>query len=223
MQGPVGTPLAGVVARHALLIRRNEMVEFIKAFVKVQAALEPAIKNSVNPHFKSKFADLTSCYEACRKILSENQIALIQQPCTSEDGSTILKTHLLHVSGQGIVGEMHVCDRTATSQQKGSALTYIRRYSLVSMVGLATEDDDGNAANEHKPKATIPPVQQKAIMPGDYVIDFGKLKGRALKDCSANELKGAYDWAVANNAKPNFQDAYLGWKQIIETGELIEK
>ncbi len=195
------------------------MVEFIKAFVKVQAALEPAIKNSVNPHFKSKFADLTSCYEACRKILSDHQIALIQQPCISEDGSTILKTHLLHVSGDGIVGEMHVCERAATSQQKGSALTYIRRYSLVSMVGLATEDDDGNAANEHKPKPLT--SQTKSSMPGDYTIDFGKLKGRSIKDCPAIELKGAYDWAVKNNAKPNFQDAYLGWMQIIETGEVI--
>lgn len=200
----------------------DNMAEFIKAFVKVQASIEPAIKNSINPHFKSKFADLTSCYEACRKILSENGFAIIQQPYIGDDGATMLRTNLMHVSGQSIAGEMHVCDRTATSQQKGSAMTYVRRYSLVSMVGLATEDDDGNSANEHKPQdglksdkkeSKIPQVPMPIVLnvPDLYKIDFGPLKGKALKDCGREAIEKALQWAIDHNAKPAFQEAALAY------------
>lgn len=199
----------------------SPLIEFTKAFVKVQAQLQPAVKNSLNPHFKSKFADLASCYEACRQVLSDNGFAVLQVPWVSEEGATMLRTHLMHVSGQSMIGEMYVCAKESTPQSRGSALSYSRRYSLVTLVGLATEDDDGNHATQSYEKPT-PKAPKKVTIPGEYVINFGKeaIKGKMIKELDKGQIETILQWCVDNNAKPEFQEAAFSYLDILTQQEV---
>lgn len=120
------------------------------ALAKAQGEIKGAAKDSTNPHFKSSYADLASVWEACRAALSKNGLSVIQTPDTTADG-VFLYTTLAHSSGQWIRGVMPVRPVQDTPQGLGSALTYARRYSLASMVGVAPEDDDGNAASAGTP------------------------------------------------------------------------
>lgn len=120
------------------------------ALSKAQGEMKGAAKDSTNPHFKSKYAGLSSIWDACREQLHKNEIAVVQSPEIAE-GRMVLRTMLIHSSGETIEGFLPIqVAANATSQQVGSAITYARRYSLASMVGVAPaeDDDDGNAASE---------------------------------------------------------------------------
>ena len=123
------------------------------AFVKAQRAFGPALKTSTNPHFKSKYADLSNCVEAVIEALNANGIGLMQRTYDSKDG-VMVETVFVHESGEVMeCGLLHVPASKQDPQGYGSALTYARRYSLLAATGLAPEDDDGNAAVAAKPTA----------------------------------------------------------------------
>lgn len=117
------------------------------ALVKAQAAMLPLIKDSNNPFFKSKYADLKAVTAACYPALQENGISIIQgvDEC---DGVIDVKTRLLHSSGEWIETSCPVGIEKSNAQGYGSAITYGRRYALQAAVGIAPEDDDGNAASK---------------------------------------------------------------------------
>jgi hypothetical protein len=120
------------------------------ALVKAQKAFGPAIKASSNPHFKSKYADLSMCVEAVIDALNDNGIALIQ-PTHECDNGVLVETLFIHESGETFsAGKLHVPAVKHDPQGYGSALTYARRYSLMAACGIAPEDDDGNAASAPK-------------------------------------------------------------------------
>ena len=124
--------------------------EISAALAKAQGQIENAIKDSSNPFFKSKYADLTSVWAACRKQLSENGVSVIQSPEESSHGISVV-TMLCHSSGQWIRSKYSMpCDSSKlTPQVIGSAITYARRYALSAMVGIAPhDDDDGNEASK---------------------------------------------------------------------------
>ena len=116
------------------------------ALVKAQREMKGAKKDSENSFFKSKYADLGSVWEACHEALSANGIAVVQSPAF-RDGHFFLTTTLLHSSGQTISGDYLIKPVKDDPQAYGSAYTYARRYSLAAMVGVISEDDDGNAAS----------------------------------------------------------------------------
>lgn len=120
------------------------------ALAKAQGEITGALKDSANPFFKSKYADLASCWDACRDALSKNGIAVIQVPENSETG-IVLHTTLAHSSGQWIRGSLEVHPADSKPQSVGSALTYARRYALTAFVGVAQVDDDGNAGSGKHP------------------------------------------------------------------------
>jgi len=131
------------------------------ALVKVQAAIKPAVKSSANPFFKSKYADLGEVWNACREALTANGIAVVQ----GGDGDC-LQTTLLHTSGQWISGSFRLMAIKPDPQAMGSAITYMRRYSLASMVGVQAEDDDGEAAMARGAgSASTPPATGAATVP----------------------------------------------------------
>ena len=139
----------------------TELKDLAAAMAKVQAVLKPALKDSNNPFFKSKYADLQSCWNACRDALTQNGLSVIQTFRESATGECVtVSTTLLHASGQWISGDLTVKPAKADPQGMGSAATYARRYSLAAIVGLvADEDDDGNAATHAastKQPATLP-------------------------------------------------------------------
>jgi len=127
-----------------------------QAFIAAQKAFGPALKTSTNPHFRSRYADLSACVEAVIDALNENGLGLIQTTHPSENG-VIVETILVHESGATMSsGHLHVPASKQDAQGYGSALTYARRYSLMAICGIAPEDDDGNRASkqpEIKPKS----------------------------------------------------------------------
>jgi len=126
----------------------------------VQGKLTHAKKDSANPFFKSKYADLESVWDSCRELLASNGLAVMQFPGTYSDldKSMSLTTIISHKSGEWISQEMSVPVTKPDAQGAGSALTYMRRYALAAVVGVVQADDDGNAASSPKPA-----VQAKEI------------------------------------------------------------
>lgn len=133
------------------------MDKIAAAFVKAKRAFGPALKDKTNPAFRSKYADLGACLEAVEDALLANGIALYQE--TSEDASGVtVETVLLHETGESLrCGKLHVPAAKQDPQGYGSALTYARRYSLMTACGIAPEDDDGNAATQAKREADSSP------------------------------------------------------------------
>ena len=127
------------------------MSNIAAALVKARRAFGPALKDKTNPAFRSKYADLGACIDAVDDALLANGIALTQE--TSEDSTGVtVETVLVHESGETMrFGKLHVPASKQDAQGYGSALTYARRYSVSTALGIAPEDDDGNAAS--KPKA----------------------------------------------------------------------
>lgn len=127
-------------------MQRSESInEIAQALAKAQGHMRYAAKDSANPFFKSKYADLTSVWEACRESLSLNNIAVVQTPVATEGGVAV-ETMLCHASGQWMSEVLELPVAKDDAQGIGSAITYARRYALASFVGVAPEDDDGNAA-----------------------------------------------------------------------------
>lgn len=124
----------------------EQLNEISAALAKAQGEIVGALKDSANPFFKSKYADLASCWDACRLPLSKNGLSVVQG-MQVDAGSLYLITRLLHSSGQWISSMTPITPKDDTPQAMGSALTYARRYALTAMVGVAQVDDDANAAS----------------------------------------------------------------------------
>ena len=127
----------------------DEIGALAEALAKVQGEIETATRDSENPFYKSKYADLASIWDACRKQLAKNQLAVIQttQNNNGIDGTIILVTTLAHSSGQWIRGFLKIRPIKNDPQGIGSAITYARRYALSAIVGVAPKDEDDDAEN----------------------------------------------------------------------------
>lgn len=130
------------------------------ALAKAQGEMEAAAKANINPHFKSRYADLASVWEACRAPLSKHGLAVLQ-PVRADGPQVTVTTLLAHSSGEWISESLTMTATQNTPQGVGSAITYGRRYGLSAMVGIAPDDDDGNAASQHAQppaRADVPTV-----------------------------------------------------------------
>lgn len=122
----------------------ESIAKLTEALAAAQGEMAAAKADSKNPHFNAAYADLASCWEAVRKPLASHGLAIVQLPAT--DGAKVTVTTILsHVSGEWIKSSLTLTARDASPQPVGACITYARRYGLVSMVGVAQEDDDGNA------------------------------------------------------------------------------
>lgn len=140
-----------------------ELKNIYAAFVKAQTCFAPALKTSTNPHFKSKYADLSACVEAVIDALNVNNIGLVQRTHKDDSGVTV-ETVFIHSSGESFSGgELHVPAAKQDPQGYGSALSYARRYSLMAACGIAPEDDDGNAASKPRSAPAKPIAFNAAI------------------------------------------------------------
>jgi len=128
------------------------------ALIKAQQSMDGLYVDGTNPHFRSKYATLAAVNATCLRPLAENGVAVFQSART-EDGErglrVVVRTELYHAeSGESFVEELALRPVKETPQDIGSAITYGRRYLLMTMAGLAPEDDDGNAASGRAPQAT---------------------------------------------------------------------
>ena len=131
-------------------MQSESITNLAKALSIVQGKLTYAKKDSANPFFKSKYADLESVWDACRDLLSDNGLAVVQLPGEYFEGTMALTTIITHSSGEWISQQMSLPVTKPDAQGAGSALTYMRRYALAAVVGVVQADDDGNAASAPK-------------------------------------------------------------------------
>lgn len=125
----------------------------LPALLLAQQAIVGAQKDAKNPFFNSTYSTLSSVIDACKKPLNDNGIILMQP---IENG--VVTTVLAHTSGETISdgGTPIVCGKPNDPQALGSAITYAKRYGLMALLCIPSEDDDGNAAVPEKPKESQP-------------------------------------------------------------------
>jgi hypothetical protein len=142
-------------------VNQSEKIDLlVQALIKVQGELKPVAKNAENPYFKSSYADLAGIVSAAMPLLSKNNLAVIQTASIVNDKPALVTT-LAHISGQWIKGEYPLVNAKPNDPQaQGASMTYARRYCFAAIVGIITEDDDGNSATEmnlkHVSKAPTP-------------------------------------------------------------------
>lgn len=124
------------------------------ALAKAQGEFAGATKDALNPHFKSKYADLSAVWDVIRGPLSKHGLAISQWPVHSDDNRMHLVTRLA-CSGEWIMATYSSPVGAQTAQAMGSAITYAKRYTLMAILGIPSEDDDGEAASNRS--HTIPP------------------------------------------------------------------
>jgi hypothetical protein len=142
----------------------ESIAQLAASLVKAQAKIEGATKDKVNPHFRSKYADLSSVVEAIKGPVTEEGLTYTQVMHDAENAAKV-ETIILHNSGEWLsCGVISVPVSKHDAQGFGSALTYARRYSLSAAFGVAPEDDDGNAAAAAAPRPQR--IEDKIIAAG---------------------------------------------------------
>jgi hypothetical protein len=168
------------------------MKNIATALVKAQREFGPALKTSTNPHFRSKYADLSACIEAVIDALNENGIYLMQLTEEHEAGVKV-STTFIHESGEQLSGgSLFMPASKHDAQGFASALSYARRYSLMASCGIAPEDDDGNQASKSTPVPVAPKAVPKAPVAVPKQIE-GKANEWQLK-VSAQPDTSFEDW-----------------------------
>lgn len=148
------------------------------ALAQAQLEIENAAKNAANPHFRSKYADLAEVLNTVRPVFAKHGLSIVQS--TGFDGSLVSVTTLVgHAEGGFITSTASCVPAKTDAQGVGSATTYLRRYSLAAMAGIAQEDDDGNAAaHDRKPQGSKPEPK----ISGDQVAEIMQLVGETETD-----------------------------------------
>jgi len=143
----------------------EQINELAGALSKAQGQIVPAKYDAQNPHLKSRYTTLASVWDAIRKPLSDNGLAVVQIVTTEPDGMYLL-TRLMHSSGQFVQATYPIAAGdsrgVSAAQAVGSALTYARRYSLTALVGVVSDDDDdGNSAADPHTLRRFQPQPQR--------------------------------------------------------------
>lgn len=171
--------------------------ELVSALSKAQSKMKPATFNRINPHFKNRYADFTSCMDACRIPLSDNGLSIMQYCETINDKLTLV-TMLAHVSGQWIKSHFPLNPIKMDSQSIGSAMTYAKRYSLSAMLGIVSdeeEDDDGEAAHGRGRSALqAKPSPVKPLDTSRISAAQAQEIESLLSQVPADVAKGCMDW-----------------------------
>lgn len=157
--------------------------ELASALCLAQSEMENAKKTSTNPFFKSKYADLAEVLDTVKPILNKYGLSVTQFP-SFLDGIVGVETILLHTSGQWISGVSGSPIVKSDPQSVGAAISYLRRYSLAAVCGIAQEDDDGNKASG------------KSSVEGEYKSTLNRLMTLVVsKQVSEETQKKWLDWA----------------------------
>ena len=145
-------------------MQSNEINELATALVAAPAEFSAVPKGSTNPFFKSKYAALPDVVASASPVLAKHGLAISQHVATGMNGTDILVTYLIHTSGQYIAHDMTLHMVKDDPQAQGSAITYARRYSYMSALGLvADDDDDANSATKAKQNAPAKPKEKTSM------------------------------------------------------------
>lgn len=181
--------------------KSDQINELAAALAKAQGQIKGALKDSNNPFFKTKYADLASVVEAIREAFAQNGLSYVQRTEPTEANEVRVETVLLHASGQWLsAGVLNIPVSKADAQGFGSALTYARRYGLSAATGVAPEDDDGNAAAKAAPTVTPTAGAWEALSADEQTW---------LNDL-AEETKAMLAKGDVDGAKKHLESANLG-------------
>lgn len=182
------------------MVRTSENInELAGALAKAQAEMKNARLNKVNPHFKSRYADLAEIRDTVTPALAKNGIAVVNGMDTAENGIQVV-TRLIHSSGQWVESRFPIAyDKPQTM---GSAITYGKRYNLSAIVNIAADDDDdANAANDKAvsspASATISAEQFRTLQDliektgTDEAKLLGYVKAESLEDMTVAQFRMA--------------------------------
>lgn len=181
------------------MLKSETIAKLAEALATFQGEVKNPYNSTVNPFFKSKYAPLGDVLALVRPILAKNGLSIIQES-SSENGNVIIKTTLLHKSGEWIESEpLALKLEKNTPQGVGSAMTYGKRYSVCAILGISSDDDDDG--NEHekdgknkpkqqakptnnKPQPTKPTISKEVQVVSD---EIKKLIGKLIKEEKATQ------------------------------------
>jgi len=213
--------------------KSESIKDLATALSKAQSQMEGAKKDDVNPFFKSKYADLASVWEACRKPLTDNELSVIQTPNFREGQIPVLETTLLHSSGDWVSGVLILNPVKNDPQGMGSAITYARRYSLAAMVGICPEDDDAESTmdrkkTESKPKKESPVVaaaKEQGAVPKEHWCEEHKceffMKGKMKS--FAHPIGDTGKWCHEHKEEPEAIEEIVSEGELKNAGEFLNK
>ena len=188
----------------------DDRKDLFAALIKAQAAMGCAVKDSKNPHFRGSYAARSAVIDAVIPVLNEHGVGVLQMPHLDET-PVQLTTVLLHSSGQMVASTVATpMGKKHDAQAVGSAITYLRRYSLQAIMGLPVEDDDGNAASARPSKRQVPPTKDwRALIVAelraqrltvDHFDKWAKSMGRAsLANLNPAQLNRCHEWLTHGN------------------------
>jgi hypothetical protein len=198
----------------------ESLKELALALTKAQAAMTGAKKDSNNPFYKTKYADLSSVVDAIKPHLTANGLSYVQFPCTNDKDEVGVETMLIHASGEWLRGDpFYVPVNKQDAQGFGSAITYCRRYSLQSACGIAPEDDDGNAAAAAKPMSGSDAVIQRIK---DAKVDAAQETKDAFHALPQEAQQIVREWAMeiigimADGSKSSVERIDLAARYVME-------
>lgn len=187
-------------------MKTSENIELISAaLVAMQAESQHANFDSKNPHFKSKYASLAEVIDTAKPVLAKHGLAIVQLPAYRQDLGPVLCTRVIHTSGQFFEEDMILNPVKNDPQGIGSALTYMRRYSIPGVCMIASEDDDDGNAASYKPNVTS--VQAKAISMEEAKKNIASFK-------TVDDVRHYFPFAIARLG------AMKGSQEYIELTEL---
>ncbi len=152
--------------------KSESIKELACALAKAQGQMGGAHKGKANPFFKSVYADLSSVVTAIREPLSSNGLSFIQATEPSDKDEIRVITMLMHESGEWLSSTIAIPVSKADAQGYGSAITYAKRYGLQGLLGVPSEDDDGNAAAKAKPAITPVRAAMQSVDINTEDMDF---------------------------------------------------
>lgn len=121
---------------------------------KIQQMIDGLSKDAQNPFFKSNYVTLNQIIDELRPLELENKIS-ITMPLTEVNGRPALKLRIVDLESEESVVDIVTLPDLTDPQKMGSAITYYRRYMLMSFFNLKAEDDDGNSASKAPVKKQI--------------------------------------------------------------------
>jgi hypothetical protein len=194
--------------------RSESIMNLAAALAIAQGQIKTASKDAEGNY--SKYSSLDAIWDACRQPLAENGLSIVQIPSTGEN-ELVMETTLYHSSGEWISGSISlplISGRMNEHQALGTAITYARRYSLSSMVGIASGDDDDGEAHG-KPQDNIPQTATKTP-PSNNKMTLEKLLVNLDK---VERIKGFYSPSSImacrpKSAEPPAPDDTDGWRQL---------
>jgi hypothetical protein len=189
--------------------------ELFASLAKMQGEVENATKGSLNPHFKSRYADLAEVLNTVRPVMAANGLSVIQSP--SFDGVRVsVTTTICHAGGGYVTGECSCVPAKHDGQGVGAATTYLRRYALAAFAGVAQEDDDGQSATTTQ-RAAYPKItpQQVSTIKSD-LEELAADEAAFLKHYGVTTISD-----ITSDKMPSIQKAFAAKRKPQTTEETL--